>query len=492
MLRTGKEFLESIRDGRKVYLGGELVGDVTTHPAFRNAAQTFAMIFDRRAAPENRDVMTFEEDGARHATYYLKPKTKDDLRRRTETHRRIASWTYGLLGRSPDHVASYVTGLSLRPDLFEGNRKGFGDNLVAYQRHMRDNDICATYTVLPPQGSRKPEFYNRTDVVVPTLRVVAEKDDGIVISGMKMLGTSAVFANETWVGNVLPLSPSQKKEAVTCAVPLNAPGVRIWSRKSFERAAVSEFDNPLSYRFDETDSMVIFKDVKVPWERVFILDDAELAREIYMRSPAHSMGNHQSTVRFGEKLKLLVAVAYKVAKMNGIAHIPQVQGTLSRLAAHQAGFAAMIAGQIEDCESIAPGYVNVNRRYMYSALLWGATNYYQLCDDVRELMGGGPFQVPADISVLDDPELAADFEAYWSLPDQKAVDRMKLMKLGWDLLGSEFAGRHTQYERFYSGPSFIVTSYTWNTTPWADFETMIDGLMASYDVPAKEKKSAAE
>jgi 4-hydroxyphenylacetate 3-monooxygenase len=99
MLLTGKEYLESIRDGRKVYVGRELVEDVTAHPAFRNAAKSFAMIYDRKRAPENRDVMTAEEDGETFSSYFLLPRTREDLHKRFETHRRIASWTHGLLGR---------------------------------------------------------------------------------------------------------------------------------------------------------------------------------------------------------------------------------------------------------------------------------------------------------------------------------------------------------------------------------------------------------
>src|SRR5687768_15322134 len=105
MLRSGADYLSSIRDGRKIYLGGELVRDVTTHPAFRNAARCFAEIYDRKRSAENLEVMSCEENGDRYAAWYLKPRDRDDLRKRTEAHRRVASWTYGLLGRSPDHVA---------------------------------------------------------------------------------------------------------------------------------------------------------------------------------------------------------------------------------------------------------------------------------------------------------------------------------------------------------------------------------------------------
>ena len=487
MLKSGKEHLESLRDGRRVFIGGEAIDDVTAHPAFRNAAASFAMLYDRKATPENRDVMSFEENGERFSSWFLMPRTRDDLVKRMETHRRIAEWSHGLLGRSPDHVASFVTGLAMKPAMFDGIRPGFGDNMVRYYRYMRANDIFATYTVLPPQGARKPELYEREGMKVPTLRVTAEDDAGVTLNGMKMLGTSAVFCNETWVGNLLPLAPDQVKESITCAVPLNAPGVTIWSRKPFERYAVSEFDNPLAWRFDETDSMVIFEDVKVPWEKVFVHDNAAMSRAIYVDSPSHSMGNHQSNIRFLAKLRLIVGIAHKVVEANGVGHIPAVQGVLGQLAAQHASLEAMIQGQIQNAEEIVPGYLNVNRRYMYAALHWCTTMHSRICDTVRELLGGGPFQMPADISVLADDRMRRTFEEYWSVPGQSAIDRMKLYKLAWDLLGSEFAGRHMQYEKFYAGPGFVVTSYSYQHAPWEALDATVDGILDSYDAPADPK-----
>jgi 4-hydroxyphenylacetate 3-monooxygenase len=154
MLMSGEDYLKSIRDGRRVYIGSELVDDVTRHPAFRNAAHSFAMIYDRKQAAENRDVMTFQEDGDTFSAYFLLPKTREDLHRRYETHRRIACWTYGLLGRGPDNFPSYVSGLVMDPVMFDRIRPSFGDNIRSYYHHMRGNDIFCSHTVTNPQGWR--------------------------------------------------------------------------------------------------------------------------------------------------------------------------------------------------------------------------------------------------------------------------------------------------------------------------------------------------
>src|SRR5215468_4153828 len=316
MLRTGQEHLESLRDGRVVYIGSERVDDVTRHPAFRNAAQTVAAIYDMKADPANREALTYEEDGGRHSIYFLRPRTREDLQRRMEAHRRIADLTFGMFGRSPDHVASFVTGMAMKPDALPAPC-AHADNLVRYYRHIRDNDLYVVYAVVPPQAARNPEFYHKQNIPVPTLRVVREEDDGVVISGMKMLATGALYANEIWIGNVIPLAPDQKKEAITCAVLCNAPGVTLWSRKPAVLGATSEFDSPLAWRYDESDSMVLCDNVKVPWEKVFVHDDALLSRDIYIKTPSHCFGNHQSNVRYWSKMRLLLGLCNKVAQATG-------------------------------------------------------------------------------------------------------------------------------------------------------------------------------
>jgi 4-hydroxyphenylacetate 3-monooxygenase len=491
MLRSGADYLNGLRDGRKIYLGGELVKDVTTHPAFRNSAKSFAEMFDRKRAAEEIDAMSFVEDGERYPIWFLQPKNKNDLRRRREGHQRLARWSYGLLGRSPDHVASFIAGLAMQPALFEGNRKGFGDNLLRYYQYLRTNDLFASYVVVAPQGSRNPDLYNREVKNAPALRVTQETDSGIVLNGMKMLGTAAVFSDITWVGNLLPLAPDQKPQAVTCALPTNAPGLSIWPRKSYERHANGPIDSPFSSRFDESDAIVVFENVKVPWEHVFLLDDVQLSRDIYFRTPSHIMGNHQALVRFHEKLRFILGIAYKAAELNDVLQVPAVRETLSKLAAAEAGFGAMIAGSIENAESIPEGFSHINRRDLYAALLWCTNNYAATAETVRELLGAGPFQLPADSTFFSDPDLRTQFDTYWGGPKGTAEERLRFMKLAWDYLGSELAGRHGQYEKFYAGPQFVHAFYNFGNCPWGNLKASVENVMRELPIPAATQAAAA-
>ena len=309
--------------------------------------------------------------------------------------------------------------------------------------------------------------------------MVGEDAEGVTISGMKMLATASILADEIWIGNILPLAPEAKAESITFAVPCNTPGVSLWSRKPLEPTARSEFDAPLSWRYDETDAMVMFDNVKVPWSRVFVHNDPALSRALYIETAAHSYGNHHSNVRLLVKVQMLVGLASRIAQANGADQVPVVRETLGRLASLEALLEAVVAGQIHAAEEWpTPGYVTFNRRMMYAGLNWGVENYSAVIDCVRELCGGGVLQMPSDISVLQDAALGEQFRTYWQTPQMSALDRMKLFKLAWDIVGSEFAGRHLQYEKFFPGASFIVRNHNFREAPWGKWHGMVDSILA--------------
>jgi 4-hydroxyphenylacetate 3-monooxygenase len=480
MLKNGKEYLEGLQDGRVIYIGGERVDDVTKHPGFEKAAKSFARIYDARFEPEFRETLTCVEDGERFATYFLKPRSVADLEKRTRSSEIIAELTFGMMGRSPDFVAGYITGAAMQPQIFDRGAKPFSSNVSNFYEYCRREDSFLVHAVAPPQGTRDKKIAQREAARVPSLAVTAEDDRGVTLNGMKMLATSAAFSNDIWIGNLLPLAEGHENESITCVIPTNAPGLSLWSRKPFGRYAVSEFDNYLSYHFDESDCVVVCQDVKVPWERVFTHNDIPLSRDIYFATPAHTLSNHQSAVRYAAKLKLLLGLARRITQSMGINVVPAVADDLGHLAALYGMIKGMIHGQIHDFEKVGDGFVNYNRHYMYSAIYFATQNYDQICAKVRELSGGSVLQMPADISVLENPATRALFEELWQTPGQSALDKFKLFKLAWDILGSDFAGRHLQYERFYMGPAFIVRGHASRECDWDSIERYTDDLLERY------------
>jgi len=482
VLATGKQKLERMRDGRVVYIGAERVDDVTVHPAFAQGAHTVAGIYDLKADPAKRDLFTFEEDGERISLYWLRCKTQDDLQRRMRACKAIADATYGFIGRSPDQVSGLVTGLAMNSSVLEKLRPGFGQNLLCYYDYARKKDLYLSFAVTPASGRRSPDLFPGQQRDDPNLQVVEEDDAGVTVSGMKMMATSAIFADEILIGNLTPIDDKFKSESITAVLPLNAPGLSLWSRQPYALAARHEADYPLSYRFDETDSVLVCERVKIPWERVFLHNDGNMSRRIYIETPANCYQNHQSNIRFWSKMGLIVGVASRIAQANGTDKIPAVRETLGRMAAWEATIGGLVQGQIEAWEAWPEGYATPNRRIMYAALNWCQEHYTEIIDTLRTLLGGYPLVMPASIDVLSDATLRDRFERWWKTASIEAVERHKLYKLAWDLVGSEFAGRHMLYEKFYAGNSVVVRNQSDREAPWERFHATVDGLLDRIDV----------
>jgi 4-hydroxyphenylacetate 3-monooxygenase len=483
VLATGQQKLERMRDGRAVYIGGERVEDVTVHPAFREGANTVARLYDLKANPAQRDEFSFEEDGERISLYWLRCRNRDDLVRRMRCCKAIADATYGFVGRSPDQVSGLVTGLAMRPELLDGLRQGFGQNLARYYDHARKQDLYLSFAVTPASGRKSPELFPNQQRDDPNLQVVAEDDAGVIVSGMKMMATGAVFADEILIGNLTPIDDRFKSEAITAALPLNAPGLSLWSRQPYALGVRHEADYPMSYRFDETDSVLVCDRVKIPWERVFLHNDANMSRRIYIETPANCYQNHQSNVRFWSKMALIVGVASRIAQANGTDKIPAVREVLGRMAAWEALIGGLVHGQIDAWEAWPEGFATPNRRIMYAALNWCQEHHTEIIDTLRTLLGAYPLVMPASIDVMADDALRERFERWWKTASIEATERNKLYKLAWDLVGSEFAGRHMLYEKFYAGNSVVVRNQNDREAPWESFHATVDRLLAAIEMP---------
>ncbi|MGH7061644.1 MAG: 4-hydroxyphenylacetate 3-hydroxylase N-terminal domain-containing protein, partial [Stellaceae bacterium] len=276
--KTGAEHLKSLRDGRAVYIDGARVADVTRHPAFRNACASAAALYDFQARPENLERMTFTPaPGVRRVNRaWQMPRSRDEL---VERRRALALWAEqsgGFVGRSPDHVASSLLGQVIGIEVFRRHGAARAKALLDYFDYASRNDLYLTYVIINPQADRAKAWGEQDEDLVA--RLVDEDAAGITVRGAKMLGTSAVMANEILVANLQPLKPGEEDLALSFAIPIATKGLKLLSRKSYEAAAVSRGDNPVSSRFDENDALVWFDDVKVPWERVFVYRDTVMCR----------------------------------------------------------------------------------------------------------------------------------------------------------------------------------------------------------------------
>src|SRR5215469_8589540 len=234
---------------------------------------------------------------------------------------------------------------------------------------------------------------------------------------------------------------------------MNAPGLKILSRKSYEAAAPSVFDNPLASRFDENDAVIYFDDVKVPWERVFIDQHIEMCQKQFHATPAHVYQNYQSMIRLTVKLRFLIGLARKIAEMNGILAFPQVRETLGQLAAEVEMVDALVCA-METKGTMFGQYYVPDKHSLYSTQVLTQQLYPRFITTLRDLAGGALIMQPSSFRDFAVPEVAGMIELTQQSPAAEAFDKVKFYKLAWDAIGSEFASRHTQYEMFYAGATF--------------------------------------
>jgi 4-hydroxyphenylacetate 3-monooxygenase len=484
MIKNGKQHIESLRDGRAVYIHGELVKDVTTHPAYRNAVESVGRLFDYQSAPENKELMTFEtETGERANRIWQLPKSYEELCTRRKA---LESWSElhaGFMGRAPDHVASCIAGMFMGLEVFEAYDPARAKALADYYRYARDNDLYLTYVIINPQADRSKSASGQKDEYLTT-GVVDRDAEGITVRGAKMLATGGIMANEVFVTCIQPLQPGDEKYALSFAIPMNTKGLKILSRKSYEEGAPSVFDNPLSSRFDENDAILYFDDVKVPWDRVFIDGSIEMCQKQFHATPAHVYQNYQAMIRLSVKLKFLLGIAYRTAEMNGTTVFPQVREILGQLAAEAGMVDAFVAG-MEAKGSQWGEYFVPDRHSLYAAQTLTQQLYTKVNTTLRELAGGGMIMLPASIEDFRNPEIAGLIEKTQQSPAANAQDRVKFYKLAWDAVGSEFASRHTQYEMFYAGATFVTKGHSFRTYDWKAATGLLDRMLGSYDLESQ-------
>ncbi|MQA80780.1 MAG: 4-hydroxyphenylacetate 3-monooxygenase [Streptosporangiales bacterium] len=471
--KTGADHLASLRDGRQVFLDGELVADVTEHPAFRGAVRSAAALYDHQADPANLELMTVELPGGRRVNRsWSIPTGYQQLVERRRAQTAWAELTYGFMGRSPDHVASAIVGQVIGIDTLRTYDERGAQALLDYYDYASRDDIFLTYTIINPQADRSKAWGEQPDEDL-VAGVVDEDTTGITVRGAKMLGTSSIMANEIFVANLQPLRPGEEKYAISFAVPMSTPGLKVLSRKSYEAAAVSEFDNPLSCRFDENDALVYFDDVKVPWDRVFVYRDVDMARAQFHDTCGHIYQNYQAQVRLAVKTRFLAGLARRLTEVIGTVKIPAVSDRLGHLAAQVAGVEAMLHGIEATGTRVGDAYVP-NKHFVYSAQVLTQELYPQLVATIRELAGGALIMLPSSVADFDDPDLARIIGKTQLSPAMEPKERVRFLKLAWDAVGSEFASRHLQYEMFYAGAPFVTRGHSFRTYDWPSATGLVD------------------
>ncbi len=483
-MRSGPQYRESLRDGRTVYVYGERAGDLPSHPAFAGIVNTIAGLYDTAADPANGMIHFNLDVGVEANKAFMIPRGLDDLRERRAAIARWARQTNGLVGRGPDHVATSLAGIASAPEVLARARPEFGQNAVRFYQQVVRDDLYVTYVIIPPQVDRSQTAQGQEDAFIQ-VGVVREQDGGIVVRGAQMLGTAAAISNWLYVSCIVPLRPGDEDYALTFMTPIDTPGLKLYARPPYAVGKTSVYDYPLSTRFDETDSLVVFDDVFVPWEQVFVYRDLQALRAQYFETPAHVLANNQAQIRLGVKLQFVLGLARKIAATTRIDGFPAVQERLGELAS----LAAIVEGLHLASEAgftlDARGVARHDGRYLYGAMGLQAELFPRALHILRELAGGGVLQVPSSYHELLAPETAPDIQRYVRSPGVAAEDRIKLYRLAWDLIGTEFGGRHEQYEMFYAGAPYVAKGYAYRNYRYDEAVALVDTFLETYGLDSR-------
>ncbi|MGW1076003.1 4-hydroxyphenylacetate 3-hydroxylase family protein [Streptomyces sp. NPDC002537] len=482
-LMTGEDYLESLRDGRQVYLDGERVKDVTRHPAFRNPALSVARLYDALHDPATAGVLTGVDTatGIRTHKFFRPSRSAAEL---VEAREAIAAWArmgYGFLGRTPEYKASFMAGLGAGADYYGP----YAANATAWYREFASKALYLNHVIINPPVDRKRAVHDMEDVFVHAVR---ETDAGVVVSGAKMLATGSAITNAGFVAPVgsAALAPGRAEAfALVFFVRMDNPGVKLVCRTPYARGG-SPFDYPLSSRFDENDSVLLLDEALIPWEDVLVYRDIRRATGFYASSGFPNLYNFQSGTRLSVKLELMAGLLARGTRANGTDAFRGVQAAVGELITMRDMVWALTTAMAHDPEpgsgdTVVPRLEHASAMRMYNAQVW---------DRVHELfettLGGAPLAVPSSGRDLANPELRPLIDRFYRGADTTALDRIKLLKLVWDAIGTEFGGRHELYERNYSGNGEQVRldALKWATKrgSLARYEAFVQDCLDDYDL----------
>ncbi len=483
-IKTGEQYRQSLRDGRKLYVDGRLVEDVTTCPSMQGVIGTIAALYDDQHNPAYSDVLTYKSptSGERVSKTYLDAKTLDDLHGLAGCYHLRAMRTFGLMGRLTDFMSAFLV------DTVIGLRAMGKPEAAARAQHIvelcRENDFQVTHALIDPQTDR-----SKLDAPSQAVQLIERRADGIVVSGCRTLSTLAAVSNECYVGPYYPRKAGEEKFALTFVIPMNTPGLSILCRESFHHGE-SAFDRPLSARFDESDAILVFDKVFVPKERVIVDGDIAAYNAIMGTRPGFT--SLQACTRSTMKLRFLVGMATAVARANGRDKTPRFQAAIGELTALVSIAEGIRSGIVVDAyrrvQAFDEGKMSISGDGISEAKAIGspgnaAVNFFfpyantKAVDVLRMAAGSGVLAMSeADYN---HPDVAPLMDQWLIGPGIDAKQRLALMKLAWDMTGTEFGSRSGLYERLYSGDPEI-NAQRWFTSPVTrDCEDLVHSLLAS-------------
>jgi 4-hydroxyphenylacetate 3-monooxygenase len=483
---NGAEFLDSLRGPREIWIYGERVKDVTEHPAFRNPARMMARLYDALHDPQFKSVLTCPTDtgsGGFTHRYFRAPTSAAHLVAGRDA---IAAWarlSYGWIGRTPDYKAAFFGALGANADFFTP----YQDNARRWYAKAQEQVLFLNHALVnPPVDRNKPP----DDVADVYIHVDQETDDGLIVSGAKVVATGSALTHYCFLATSGFLPIATKPFALVCIASLDTPGVKLICRPSYSMIAEamgSPFDYPLSSRMDENDAILVFDRALVPWENVLIYGDVDKSNRMMAQTGFMPRFTFQGCTRLAVKLDFIAGLLLKAVELTGTSGYHGVQAAVGEVLAYRNLFWGLSDAMARTPVPWFRSTVLPNPEYAAAYRVFSTVAYSRVKQIIEQTVASGLIYVNSHAVDFQNPELRVYLDKYLrGSNDRSALERIKLMKLLWDAVGTEFGGRHELYEQNYAGSHDLNRIQTLQAA-LADgqaerFKKFAEQCMAEYDL----------
>ena len=447
--RRGEQVLQRLRERPPtLWYHGEQIKDVTTHPALSGGVQTLAKLYDLQWQDEAVSLFKSPTTGHKVGRSFMIPHSMEELRSVTAAMRVWQNFSHGMMGRSPDYINRAISGYAGGAAFLAEANPQFGANALRYHEYLRENDLCLTHTLIPPQANRAVSMHQQSDPYIAA-RIKEETDAGIVIRGCRMLATLPI-SDEIMVfpSTLLKSAVEDAPYAFGFCIPNDTPGLRFICRESLDYGG-SHFDHPLGSRYEEMDAVVVFDDVFVPWENVLLYRDVNRCNQAYSRTGAVVHMTHQVVVKNIAKTEFLLGLAAMLVNAIGAESLQHIQEKLAEIWVNLETMRAFLRAAEADAQKDEWGVMRPAWDPLDAARNLYPRLYPRMVEIIQQIGASGLVAMPSAVDM--NGPLADDIRKYYQAARAEAFDRVPMFRLAWDVAVSAFGSRQVLYERFFFG-----------------------------------------
>lgn len=474
----------NLNDGREVYYQGKKVENFSKEPVFARTLKFIQRYYELQEEKENH---TYLDNGVKRPVMFMPPKTVEDLMKKRDIYEDVARESFGFLGRTPDFIDTGISILAAYADVLGADeRTNYAENAKKWAEKIKNEDLFVSHAIQNPQVDRSKGLTELLEEgqEFAAVWIKEERPDGVIVRGAKQVNTLAPLADELLIFN-LPggLTEKDSKYALAFNLPMNTPGVKTVCRKTTMRPGFSLKDYPLSNAFDEMDAFIIFDDVFIPNENLFVCGSVELSNAFFPASGFFVHTAHQDEIRGHVKLEFVTALALRLAEKFGLNKFQRVQEMLGGLTVNLEVIKSLIIAS-EVTAHLENGMMTPNMQVLLAVRANLTTYYDEALRVIAEFASGSVVGVP-DFKEFENAEIAEILKASLTSPLIDAEDRAILLNLAWDVTGESFGQRQRTYEFLHGGNPMWIRMQHWLTEDLTKGFAMVDKVLEN----AKSEKN---